>query len=450
MKRWPIVVILAWALLLTTPLHAGKIYLMGGGYDDANTDLFVNGLRKATGRDSNYTPDINSTSNCGNNWATTACPRIAVVTSSKESYAVGLDAFDNDLDNGDGTVKRGYYNLFQTHGFSPRFITVHIDNFGSHAYSGNSAGDANIAIVNQADVVWFAGGDQARIARSWLKDDGSDTPLAAALRARWNANSPGFVVGGDSAGNHAMNAMMHGNGVSYGYLYYRADLPTLTVSQYANFGDTRDGLTALRYFENGAMLKGLSFLPATLLSDTHFDARSGRLGRLLAAMRSMGRPQGFGVDEDTGLLVDTGTQTARVYGSGPVIIADLSAATYPSGSYWKLSGARVSLLTAGDSYNYSSKSISSSKSLIGTRYYSGYYDSPDIFSAFETSRVLTRVVDQSASYNSGAAPAPDYSTAPFYPANAPTITLRFTRDGSSKGYYSAGRYTVVKARLDIY
>ena len=40
MKRWPIVVILAWALLLTTPLHAGKIYLMGGGYDDANTDLF--------------------------------------------------------------------------------------------------------------------------------------------------------------------------------------------------------------------------------------------------------------------------------------------------------------------------------------------------------------------------------------------------------------------------
>ena len=129
---------------------------------------------------------------------------------------------------------------------------------------------------------------------------------------------------------------------------------------------------------------------------------------------------------------------------------DLSAATYPSGSYWKLSGARVSLLTAGDSYNYSSKSISSSKSLIGTRYYSGYYDSPDIFSAFETSRVLTRVVDQSASYNLGAAPAPDYSTAPFYPANAPTITLRFTRDGSSKGYYSAGRYTVVKARLDIY
>lgn len=450
MKRWPIAGILAGALLAAAPVHAGKIYLMGGGYDDANVDLFVNGLRKATERDSSYTPDLNSTSNCSSNWATTACPRIAVVTSSKENYAVGLDAFENDLDNGDGTVKRSYYNLFQTHGFSPRFITVHVDNYGSHAYSGNSAGDANIAIVNQADVVWFAGGDQARIARSWLRNDGSDTPLAAALRARWNANSPGFVVGGDSAGNHAMNSLMHGGGISYGYLYYRADLPTVSVPQFADFGDTRDGLTALRYFENGARLKGLSFLPGNLLSDTHFDARSGRLGRLLAAMRSMGRQQGFGVDENTGLLVDTNNHTARVFGSGPVIIADLSAATYPSGSYWKVNGARVSLLTAGDSYNYSTQVISSSKALIGTRYYSGYYDSADIFSAFETSRVLTRVVDQSASYNLGAAPAPDYSSAPYYPASAPTITLRFTRDASSKGHYSAGRYTVVKVKLDIY
>jgi len=434
---------------LASQAQAGKIYLMGGGYSDSNTDLFVNGLRKASGRDLASTPNPASTSNCSSNWATTVCPRIAVVTSSKDGYAVGLDAFQNDLDNGNGTVKRGYYNLFQTHGFSPKFISAHVDNYPTHAYNGNAAGNANIAVINQADVVWLAGGDQAKIARTWLRDNGADTPLLAALRVRWNANSANFVVGGDSAGNHAMNSLMHGGGVSYGYLYYKADLPTQTVSQWQTFGDTRDGLSALRYEDNGAKLKGLSFLPASLLSDTHFDARSGRLGRLLAALRSMNISQGFGVDEDTGLLVDTTANTAKVYGSGPVIIADLSAASYPVGSYFKLSGARVSLLTAGDSYNYATRTVSSSKALIGTRYYSGHSDSSDVFAAFETSTLLTRVVDQTSSYNLGVAPAPFYSSAPFYPASAPSITLRFTRDATTRGHYSAGRYTAAKVRVDI-
>ncbi|MDG0857687.1 hypothetical protein, partial [Roseateles puraquae] len=63
------------ALLLTLaslPATAGKLFLSGGAYDDANVDLFVNGLRKATGRDANFTPNLASTSNCGTNWATTA------------------------------------------------------------------------------------------------------------------------------------------------------------------------------------------------------------------------------------------------------------------------------------------------------------------------------------------------------------------------------------------
>ena len=88
-----IALVLGILAVLSTPAQAGKLLLSGGAYDDANTDLFVNGLRKATGRDPGFTPNINSTANCGTDWTTTACPRIAVITAAKDSYATGLDAF---------------------------------------------------------------------------------------------------------------------------------------------------------------------------------------------------------------------------------------------------------------------------------------------------------------------------------------------------------------------
>ncbi|KQW46311.1 MULTISPECIES: cyanophycinase [unclassified Roseateles] len=438
--------------LASAPALAGKIFLSGGAYDDVNTDLFVNGLRKATGRDSSYTPNISSTNNCGSNWATTVCPRIAVITASKETYAVGLDAFNNDIPaSGSSPVKRGYYNLFQTHGFSPKHITAHVDNYGVHASSSTTQGQANIALINQADAVWIVGGDQAKVIRTLLTDSGADSGLAAALRARWNNGSGNIVIAGDSAGNHALNVKMHAGGVSYGYLYYGADLPDTAVTGWQTLGDTRDGTSALRYLENGATMKGLGFLPAGILSDTHFDSRSGRLGRLAAALRDLSVAQGFGVDENTGVLVDTSSQTATVYGANRLLIVDTAAASVQTGSYYKVNGLRVSLLTPGDRYNYSSKVVTSSKSAIGTAYYYGSaYNSADIFAALETSKSLTRVVDQTPTINTGTAPVPVYSSGPTYPSGSPVIRLRFTRDATSKGYYSGGKYTVDKVKVDIY
>ncbi|WP_422018296.1 cyanophycinase [Roseateles sp.] len=437
---------------LAPPAAAGKLLLSGGAYSDTNTDLFVNGLRKATGRDASFTPNINSTSNCGTNWATTACPRIAVITAAKDSYATGLDAFNNDIPaSGSSPLKRGYYNLFQTHGFAPKFITAHVDNYGVHSSAGTTQGQANIAIINQADAVWFVGGDQAKIIRTLLTDSGADSGLAAALRSRWNNGSGSLVIAGDSAGNHALNVKMHAAGVSYGYLYYGADLPDTAVTGYATLGDTRDGTSALRYLENGATMTALGFLPAGILSDTHFDTRSGRLGRLAAALRDLGVAQGFGVDEDTGVLVDTSAQTATVYGTNKLLIVDTASASVQTGTYYKVNGLRVSLLTPGDKYNYSSKVVTSSKSAIGTAYYySSAYDSADIFAALETSKSLTRTVDQTPTVNIGTAPVPAYTSGPTYPSGAPTIRLRFTRDATSKGYYASGKYTVDKVKVDIY
>ncbi len=436
---------------LSGPALAGKLFLSGGAYEDANTDLFVNGLRKATGRDAGFTPNINSTANCGTNWATTVCPRIAVITAAKDSYATGLDAFQNDIPaSATSALKRGYYNLFQTHGFSPKHITAHVDNYAVHASSSTPEGQANIALIQQADAVWFVGGDQAKIIRSFLTDSGADNALAAALRARWNNGSGNIVIAGDSAGNHALNVRMHAAGVSYGYLYFGADLQDKAVTDWQTLGDTRDGTAALRYLENGATMKGLGFLPAGLLSDTHFDSRSGRLGRLAAALRHMGVQQGLGVDENTGVLVDTSAQTATVYGANRLLIVDTANASVQAGTYYKVNGLRVSLLTPGDRYTYSSKTVNSSKSAIGSPYYSSYYDSADIFAALETSKSLTRLVDQSPSTNIGSAPVPVYSSGPQYPGASPVIKLRFTRDASTRGYYGGGRYTVDKAKVDIY
>lgn len=436
---------------LVSPALAGKLYLMGGAYGDTNTDLFVNGLRKATGIDTAFTPNIASTANCGTDWVTTRCPRIAVVTSAAASYAVGADAFQNDLLNTNGTLaKRGYYNLFQTHGFSPKFITAHIDNYTTHARAGTAEGNANLAILQQADVVFFAGGDQAKHARTWLKDDGSDSDLAATLRARWNGGAGNLVVAGDSAGNHLLNATMHGVGISYGYLHFGADLPAPTaIPNYVNFGDAREGTSALRFFENGGTMKGLGLLPTVLLSDTHFDRRSGRLGRLAAAMRALNIRQGLGVDENTGVLVDPAASTAQVYGAGVLVVVDSNAATVQAASTYKVSNLRVSLLSAGDRYHYGTRTVTSARSLIGTRRYSGYYDSTNIFGALETSKSLTRLVDQSASYNLGSAPRPVYDSGPQYPSSAATLRLRFTRDASTRGYYGSSQYTVEKARVDF-
>lgn len=438
-------------LVVSAPAQAGKLLLSGGAYEDGNTDLFVNGLRKATGRDTAFVPNINSTSNCGTDWAITVCPRIAVITAAKDSYATGLDAFQNDIPaSGSSPLKRGYYNLFQTHGFSPKFITAHVDNYGVHASASTAQGQANIAILQQADAVWFAGGDQAKIIRTFLTDSGADSGIAAALRSRWSNGNGNIVIAGDSAGNHALNVTMHASGVSYGYLYFGADLPDTPVTQWQSLMDTRDGTTALRALENGATMKALGFLPAGILSDTHFDSRSGRLGRLAAALRDLNVQQGFGVDENTAVLLDTAAQTATVYGANTLTIVDTAAASVQVGTYYKVNGLRVSLLTAGDRYNWSSKVVTSSKAAITSKYYSTYFDSGDIFAALQTSKSLTRLVDQTPTTNVGTAPVPSYSTGPNYPSGAPSIKLRFTRDASTKGYYSGGRYTVHKAKVDIY
>jgi cyanophycinase len=180
-------------------------------------------------------------------------------------------------------------------------------------------------IAKIADVggIWFTGGDQARIAAALLRSDGAETPMLAAIRTRLQQGS---VIGGTSAGAAIMSRTM--------------------ILQ----GDVLHGVAGMeRRTEAVRTGPGLGFLDRYLV-DQHFGERA-RLGRLALALGSIAADQrvGFGIDEDTALLVSPGHATAQVYGRGHVTIIDARQAEIATGQKWSVRGARISILSHGDS-----------------------------------------------------------------------------------------------------
>ncbi|KAB8333106.1 cyanophycinase [Scytonema tolypothrichoides VB-61278] len=136
--------------------------------------------------------------------------------------------------------------------------------------------------VNKATGVFFTGGDQARIT-SVLKD----TELDAAIHKRF---SEGIVIGGTSAGAAVMPDVMIVEG----------DSETNPRMEIVDLGP------------------GLAFLPGVVI-DQHFSQR-GRLGRLVAALAQQPAVLGFGIDENTAMVV-TDNQF-EVVGQGCVTVVD--------------------------------------------------------------------------------------------------------------------------------
>jgi cyanophycinase len=423
------------------------VWLNGGGVDQTNTAIFVAGLRQATGKNIG-TPDINSTNNCPDtNWATTTCPRVAVITAAAANQAEGVDKYTNDV-NSNGTILWSYAHLFLRHGFLPKHILSHWDTYQTNSSSTSTQGAANIAIINSADVVYLIGGDQSRVARTLLKDDGSDSDLMAAIRARYQAGA--LIYAGDSAGTAIAPAVSYGEGISLGYLNQN----TLRQITPADCPYNATGASCLSYPDSahpdyGTKIAGLGMVPNAVV-DTHFDnrpSRTGRLGRLVAALKNTGSGVGYGIDQNTALYLngDVGT----VYGNGAVYVAEATASNFPATTNFSASGVRLSLLSAGDSFRYSTRAVTTSKPAIVTPAYSGYLDSRDVFAVDAngvgaTTSTFTRMIDQTSSYNNGDAPADS--------ANGDRLgfTLKFYRDASTAGFKnSSGKYTIRKALIDV-
>ena len=172
--------------------------------------------------------------------------------------------------------------------------------------------------------IFFSGGDQSRIVETLIQN-GEETPALACIR---RCHASGGLVAGTSAGAAIMSGPMIVSGTS---------LRALSAGLCQDPED-EDG------FRVGS---GLGFFSWGLV-DQHFLAR-GRIGRLLAASRELNQNLAYGVDENSGLLVqgDRGT----VIGETGVILLDLRKARFDVAGY-DMRDVRISYLDDGDGIDF--------------------------------------------------------------------------------------------------
>lgn len=185
--------------------------------------------------------------------------------------------------------------------------------------------DANtstyLEAIDKATGVFFTGGNQARIT-SVLRETELDRLLHKRL-------AEGLVIGGTSAGAAMMPDMMIVEGDS-------ETNPRIEIVE---------------------MEPGMAFLPGVVI-DQHF-AQRGRIGRLLSAVAQQPVNLGFGIDENTAIVV-TNNQI-EVVGEGAITVLDVSGITHTNlGQILKdedlaLCGVKLHILPHGYRFDLASR-----------------------------------------------------------------------------------------------
>jgi cyanophycinase len=143
--------------------------------------------------------------------------------------------------------------------------------------------DPRIDMVTDADVFFFAGGDQRKLTSRF-----GGTPLCTRMRERYEN---GATIAGTSSGASAMSEVMMAGG-----------------DENTSSGNAASSLAA-----------GLGLVPG-LIIDQHFAER-GRISRLFKAVAQNPRLLGIGIDEDTAIVLEEHREF-RVLGSGAVYVVD--------------------------------------------------------------------------------------------------------------------------------
>ncbi len=186
--------------------------------------------------------------------------------------------------------------------------------------------EAAIALVKAANCIMFSGGNQSKITAKIL-----GTTVHKILQERYK-NETGFVIAGTSAGAMVMTSEMIAGG------------------------------SATESFVKGAvkMKKGLHLIPE-LIIDTHF-IRRGRFGRVSEAIARFPKLLGFGLAEDTGMIIKNGSN-CTIIGSGMVIVFDGSTLTHNNQSVLKagtpmtMTNLTVHVLSNGDQYDIRNRKV---------------------------------------------------------------------------------------------
>ena len=335
------------SLFITTahPVYATasrSLVLVGGGLQDTNAAVYNKIISLAGG---------------------TSSARIGVITAASipqsQDPNAGTSSASNSYDNA-----QYYINLFKnTYGaYDAQWIPIDLDHIS------NNSSQTVVNQINSMTGFFIGGGDQSRLITCFFNSGRTDSPALAALRSKYNN---GAVVAGSSAGTEIQSQPMVTGGESYDALKDGAHTSIST-----SYPDD------LSYDPQG----GFNFFQYGLL-DAHYGQR-GRQGRMIRLLSDTSNTRGYGIDEDTALVVvnaDTSSAQIQVLGTGGVTIVDLSNASRGTGSDFTLSGARFTYLTTGDTYNLSSKSASIASwksSLAGHEQYSTPMSpTDDIFSS---------------------------------------------------------------------
>lgn len=279
------------------------------------------------------------------------------------------------------------------------------------------------ARLGGAGAIWFTGGDQSRITGLLINTDGSDTPMLAEIRSR---HAEGAVIGGTSAGAAIMSVEMITGGDSLGAL-----LPGALG-------------------EEMSLARGLGFLKSGLV-DQHFGQRA-RLGRLAAALMLLpeeGRV-GFGIDEDTALVISGDQTQASVVGSGYVTVLDARSAQSNPAVHKRISGLWLSLAAHGDMVGLPDAEVTPApfrKPTVGREYFD--VEPVDAGGMAIAGSDLANVIGEGLLDNSAADQIVRHSF-----AGTAGVTYRFTQGQSARGWWGrdqAGqaRYTADRVTFDI-
>ena len=155
-------------------------------------------------------------------------------------------------------------------------------------YRDDTSSEHSLEAIQKATGVFFTGGDQARIV-----DTLKGTEIDKLLHQRF---AEGLVIAGTSAG--------------------AAMMPDMMIVE----GDAGTN-PRVNTVETGP---GMGFLP-NIAIDQHF-AQRGRIGRLLSAMAQQSISLGFGIDENTAVIVNG--NLVKVIGEGAVTVVDMASLAY--------------------------------------------------------------------------------------------------------------------------
>jgi len=211
-------------------------------------------------------------------------------------------------------------DVFRQHGFEATLIPIHGPEAARLAHDPDL-----VARMQGCGSLYFTGGDQALITAAF-RPDGAESAGFKAIRRMLKA---GGLISGSSAGAACLSGPMILGGTSVQALA----------------ADARSGPVAAE----PTLGCGLGLFPHGVI-DQHF-IRRGRLGRLLVAMRDSGSRWGFGVDENSALILEG--RHGRVVGEYGVMVFDLGKATLDhTGDDWR--NIRVSYLDDGDCFDFES------------------------------------------------------------------------------------------------